>query len=192
MTDKPISIDDARQSLQAAKQAERQIFEARSYGRAAPYLILWGGIWIVGFLADGYASPGHLVSFWVPLSIVGGLASGAIARRQDAADPNRERRAKSSLTGFAIFFYAALWPVLLHSHNPNRFGVYAGTLTGAAYLLGGLWAAPLIGWLGLAVTGIFLCGLLVDPTLFPIYAAIFGGGGLIATGLLLRRKEPVG
>jgi hypothetical protein len=39
------------------------------------------------------------------------------------------------------------------------------------------------------VTAVFLAGLLVDPAIFPAYAALLGGGGLIAAGLLLRGKR---
>ncbi|WP_159732831.1 hypothetical protein [Methylosinus sp. Ce-a6] len=189
MIEQPVTVDDARRSLEAAERAEREIFQARSYVRAAPYLVLWGAIWILGFLLAAYAAPGD-ARMWPALSALGAVASLVIAWRQ-----NQRRRAdlrrglRTTATAFLIAFYAGLWPAVLLSHNPNRFGVYAGTVTGAAYLIAGLWAAPLILWLGLVVTGVFLAGLVVDPAIFPAYAALLGGGGLIAAGLLLRGKK---
>jgi len=51
----------------------------RGYGYAAPHLLLWGGVCIVGFLS-GYVFPAQANRIWVPLNMLGFTGSVLIAR----------------------------------------------------------------------------------------------------------------
>ncbi|TGD98940.1 hypothetical protein [Methylobacterium nonmethylotrophicum] len=86
--------------------------------------------------------------------------------------------------------YAALWAFILLSGHANALGIYAGTVTGFAYLIAGLWRGRLLAVLGGALTVLFLAGFAMPPTGFLLYAGLLGGGGLVAAGLLLARRDP--
>jgi hypothetical protein len=54
----------------------------------------------------------------------------------------------------------------------------------------GVWQGRIFSWLGLTLTALFLLGLPVAGSYFGLYAAIVGGGGLIAGGFYLIRQDP--
>ncbi|MEE7474950.1 hypothetical protein [Methylobacterium hispanicum] len=192
--DRPIGTDDsiaARTALDAAEDGERRILAAVTYGQAAPYLVLWGLVWLGGYTGT-YLAPRSSGSIWIAATVAGWLATGALVLIQTrggrgAALVLRMRYAASAivLTG-----YASLWAFLLGAPHPNAQGVYAGTVTGFAYLVAGLWRGRLLAGLGLAVTALFLIGLTLAPPVFQLYAGCVGGGGLIAAGLLLALRDP--
>jgi hypothetical protein len=181
---------EARQSLDAAAAAERRVSEAIMYGRFGPFLILWGIVWIAAFTGT-YLRPAHGLAIWLIASAIGWLGSFAIGFSWRRADSHRSmaERSRPWLTAIALFAYAWLWPVLLYSGNPNAVSIYAGTFTGFAYVLVGIWRGLWLTWLGLAVTALFMVGLVADPAWFKLYAALAGGGGLIVAGWLFQRQD---
>jgi hypothetical protein len=183
-----ISADEAREALKAAEQAEQRVGAALAYGRSAPYFIIWGVVWVGGYLASSFGAP-QPWPFWAVAIGSGWLASVWIGFRQRSRG-GKSLGSKGLWIALTINFYAILWAVLLTSHLPNARAAYPGTVVGAAYLMLGLIRAPLIAWLGAGVTAAFLLGLLLPPAHFAFYAAVVGGGGLIAAGLYFSKLEP--
>jgi len=187
------SSSEAQQSLDAATAAERRVVEAIGYGRAGPFLILWGIVWLIAFTA-AYLRPSQ--TGWICLvadavGILGTVGLGFhLHKRTASSRRSLADRARPWLTVAAFFAYAALWPLLLRSGHPHALSIYAGAMTGFAYVLVGLWLGRLMTWLGLAVTALFLVGLAADVSWFALYAAVAGGGGLMVAGWLFLRQDP--
>ncbi|MGY2050105.1 hypothetical protein [Methylobacterium sp. JK268] len=183
--------DDARLALAAAEDGERRLTDALIYGRVSPYLILWGLAWMAGFIST-FLLPDRIGTIWPTVTALGWAATSLLVLVQRRA--GRERRfglgARYGLSAVLMSAYAALWAFMLLSGHPNAPGIYAGTVTGFAYLVAGLWRGPLLAALGAGVTLLFLAGVVVPPSEFPLYAGLLGGGGLITAGLLLARRDP--
>ncbi|AMB45757.1 MULTISPECIES: hypothetical protein [Methylobacteriaceae] len=183
--------DHAHHSLRAAEDGERRLLAALVYGRAAPFLILWGLIWAAGFTSAVWA-PDHAAPAWSAVVALGWAATVALVLAQRRRDRERGFGAGARYGASAALMsaYAGLWAVVLLSGHPNAHGIYAGTVTGFAYLVAGLWRGRLLVGLGVAVTLLFAAGFAVPSPQFPLYAGLIGGGGLIAAGLVLARRDP--
>ena len=182
--------EDARNALRAAADGESRLRGAITYGGVAPFLVLWGAIWAVGF---GATRVGVRPAWAVWGSVVSlGWAGTALLTQMRAA--NREAGDSSALryalSAAVLSAHAVVWASILLSHQPNAIGVYAGTVTGCAYAVAGLWRGMLLLVLGVAVTALFLAGLAMSPPSFAVYAGVLGGGGLVAAGLVFRRLDP--
>ena len=104
--------------------------------------------------------------------------------------PGTSTASRYALSAALLSAHAVIWALLLLRHPPNALGAYAGTVTGCAYAIAGLWRGRLLALLGLAITALFLAGLPLPPAAFALCAGILGGGGLVAAGLLLSRMDP--
>ncbi|TNC16075.1 hypothetical protein FF100_02075 [Methylobacterium terricola] len=183
--------DDARLALAAADDGESRLLAAITYGRASPYLMLWGLAWMAGFVGT-FLAPERTGTIWLAVTALGWATTLLLALVQRRT--GRERRvglgARYSVSAMLMSAYAALWAFVLLSGHANAVGIYAGTVTGFAYLVAGLWRGPLLAVLGGALTALFLAGFAMPPTGFLLYAGLLGGGGLVAAGLLLARRDP--
>lgn len=190
-TNLPIDTrEQARHALDAAADGERRVLDAFTYGRAAPFFVLWGAVWAVGFIGTGL-QPEASVVIWTVSVAVGWLGTALLARVRTARDGQGQSMAsRYALSAALLSAHAVLWASVLLSHQPNALGVYAGSVTGCGYAIAGLWRGPLLVVLGLAITGLFTAGLLMPSPSFAIYAGVTGGGGLIAAGFLLGGRDP--
>ncbi|MFD6320489.1 hypothetical protein [Methylorubrum thiocyanatum] len=181
----------AREALAAASDGQHRMRSAITYGRAGPFLVVWGIVWLIGFTLQS-ALPERTAAIWLTVAVLGWVVTAGLTILQRQAD--RERGFSASLryplSAAVLSAYAALWQAVLLSQHPNAPAIYAGTVTGFAYLIGGLWRGPLLAGLGFCVTMLFLAGFLIAPPMFLLFAALVGGGGLIAAGLLLARRDP--
>ncbi len=179
-------------ALRRIDDAERRVRTAAYYGRVGRYLVLWGAVWFVGCGAS-FFQPDEPTTTWTTVTVLGWLATLVLVMRDRAsaqAGPSGVA-ARYAASAVALSLFAFGWVFLLTSASPTRYSVYAGTVVGCAYVIAGLWRGPALCWLGLAVTALFIAGLQLPADWFPLYAAVVGGGGLIGSGLLLSRQDPL-
>lgn len=183
--------DDARIAIAAADDGQRRLLTALFYGRISPYLVLWGIAWMVGFIGT-FLTPERSETIWSVVTALGWAVTILFVLVQRRVDAQRRLglRVCYILSAMLMSAFASLWAFVLLSGHPNATGIYAGTVTGFAYLVAGLWRGLLLATVGAGVTVLFLAGFTVSPTIFPLYAGLLGGGGLIAAGLLLARRDP--
>ncbi|AWN45278.1 hypothetical protein DK419_02180 [Methylobacterium terrae] len=183
--------DDARLALAAAQDGETRLLDALLYGRASPYLIIWGIAWMAGFVGT-FLVPERTGTIWSAITVLGWATTIllVLVRRRISREPRFGVGIRYSCSAMLMSAYAALWAFILLSGHANALGIYAGTVTGFAYLIAGLWRGPSLAVLGGSLTVSFLAGFAMPPTGFLLYAGLLGGGGLIAAGLLLARRDP--
>lgn len=180
-----ISPQQAADALKQAIAAEKRSAQAYRYQRFAPYLLLWGVVWIIGYGASDLI-PHRSGWIWLGL-ILGALAFSILARR--SAEPSRPKsiwRIALSFTTIWAFIastYAVMAPV-----SRMQQGAFPPLVVAFFYiLLGLLWTGPRLIIAGLAVGVLTLAGFFYLPQHFLLWEGFVGGGALILAGLWFRR-----
>lgn len=182
----PPGPDDA-----VAQLAYLQSLVAESRRQAArrwwPYLVLWGAVWIGGYLGAGGGDERRVAPWALALALgsVGSLALG-LRTRDDAPTPALLRQLQR-LSGILFVAALALQPVLLHRAGAGALDAYWPFQIGVLYAVNGVFLGrPLLGlgaWL-VAVAGVALA---LPAPFQAFWLAGAGGGALLLSGLLLRR-----
>jgi hypothetical protein len=181
-----ISPEQAAEALQQAAAAEKRSSQAYMYQRFAPYLFLWGAIWIVGYGATDLA-PRWSGWTWIGLILVALAISMAIGRNADPA-----RLGPRSNWRYALFFTAA-WAFFASTYaimapvSGMQQGAFPPLVVAFLYILLGLWTGPRLAIAGLAVGALTLGGFFYLPQHFLLWEAFVGGGALILAGIWFRR-----
>jgi hypothetical protein len=194
-----VSKNEARESL---AEIERIVdLTRRSIGRgcAAPLLILWGIIWVIGYSGTQFY-PRYAGFLWLGLITIGSAFSWVAGVRFQT--PVRSPSdAKIGFFWLILFGYAIVWLFLLggnslpkgeewlrrHPLQSQQISAYFATIPMFAYVVGGLWLGRFFIYLGLIVTALTLVGYMFLPDWFNLWMAITGGGSLIIAGLFIRK-----
>ena len=197
MNNSPLPAPTESEARAALAEIDRIVERTRqtiAYGNAAPLMIVWGLIWLVGLTASQF----DLGSFhfhrwlWAVLDLTGiGLSVFFGVYRQSPVKSPHGRRIGLSWLLLAVF--SCLWVMLLTDWHGDeltrdpavfrRFVAFWSTLAMFAYMVMGLWLGRFYFWLGLAVTVITLAGYWYLPGYFFLWMGLFGGGSLIAAGI---------
>jgi len=179
----PMTPNEAADALRDIEQTGRRSGEAFGYRYAAPYFIVWGVVWIVGYAGTdlfGKQAP------WIWLvAIACGAIGSALAGR---ARPSRtSTSAWKSIALVAIIFlfiyatYVVMWPV-----GERQQSAFVPLLAGAVYSGVGVFAG--VRWIiaGAAVAALTLAGFFLIHQHYDLWMAAVGGGGLVLAGLWMR------
>lgn len=181
-----ISPQQAAQALEEVGIAEKRSAQAYMYQRFAPYLFLWGVIWIVGYGASDLF-PRRAGWIWIALLMAALVASMAIGRHA-APDrlgiKNNWRYALSFIAIWAFFVatYAVMAPV-----SAMQQGAFPPLVVAFVYVLLGLWLGPRLLIAGLAVGALTLGGFFHLPQHFLLWEGFVAGGALFLAGFWFRR-----
>ncbi|HUW66035.1 MAG TPA: hypothetical protein VMW83_15340 [Spirochaetia bacterium] len=191
---------ETKEALEDVQYLKSLVVHARGHvAQMAWYLVVWGAVWLVGFLAQavGLLSGRHGGDLWAVLVAAGLIATAAVAFRQVrlAGCPMPFLVRLWLWSGLAVFGNGAAVLFLAHVMgflvvtNPWFWGYFSAVWVGAWYMPGGFLfgrGMTILGaWLVLLGLGIPLTGL--GSPAGPAIMGLLGGGALIATGLLARR-----
>jgi hypothetical protein len=183
-----VSAQEAQASLGLIEDAQAKWRKAIGASYASGLLILWGAVWIIGYVSLYFSNEMGGYAFMV-LDVVGIAGTVLIARRWPIKGP--EAKATSwSLTGLWLILalYAVIWMALFRPANGKEVGVFLCTLCMFGYVVIGLWfRSPFMIGLGLAVTGLALGGFYLLSPYFYLWVALTGGGAVLGTGFYIRR-----
>ena len=177
---------EAQSALKDIEKTENRT-AASQHGRAtAPYLIMWGIIWVIGYAVT--ASSPQLSWIW-PTLIIGGIIGSIIQSVLQSRTFGRGRefgwRYFGSFTVIGVFFVA--FASVMPPYTYNQMSAIFPLVIGVFYCFIGIWTK---GWrmlpLGLALIGLTTLGYFVAPGHFLYWMAVVGGGGLILGGLWMR------
>lgn len=180
----PLSPKEAAENLLDIEKMERRSSNAYGYEMAAPHLLLWGVIWVVGYGAS-YLNP-DTSWLWFVLVGVGTLASSVIGWRMNRARSEGGRDLRYLASALAIFlFIAALFQIT--PLNGMQVGAFFPILIALFYALVGIWSrGTRMVILSIALAALTLIGYFHLQPYFGLWMAIVGGGGLVLGGLWLR------
>ena len=152
-----------------------------------PFFLLWGVAWVIGYLSDLVVPSGV---GWIPVliaTVVGQFVLMARFSREATGQPPaalaKPLRDLNIVAGIGLLVFASLW-----IRSSAEAGAYFPLAIGTIYALNGAFfgrgAFVIGGWL----FGVGLVALVLPFSAASLWLAIAGGGGLVATGLLLRRQ----
>lgn len=151
-----------------------------------PFFLLWGLLWIVGYVGSIWWSHG----VWAGIAPVGILLSIVIGVRKKKEIPLPPLLKKLGWLMLILFIYTAFLfsQLLFITDNFQVINSFWPFHIGLLYVVAGIFAGRslvMIGcWLILAaVTGIW-----IPSPVQEIWLAVGGGGGLILTGMLMRKQ----
>jgi hypothetical protein len=186
-----ISTTEAEEALAEIHTMVQKTRRSISKSGAYAFLIVWGAVWLGGFLSSHFLSNETASHIWIGLDILGGLLSAGIGIRMN----RRIRSPSAASTGKRIAWF---W-LLLFLYGVAAIGV-AGPADGkqvamfiilfvmVGWIAMGLLLSFTSIWWGLAITALALIGYFFLPGIFYLWMAILGGGGMIALGLYIRNR----
>ncbi len=186
-----ITPDEAQQALAAIQTMAQKTRRALSSSGAYLFLIVWGAVWLVGFLGNQFLTSQHAGYLWFGLDIVGALLSWFIGARMG----RRVRSAGGSVSGkriawfwILLFLYVVAligvaWPV-----DVKQIAVFIVLVIMLGWLAMGLLLSITSIRLTLAITALTLVAYFAFPAYFHFIMAFLGGGGMIAFGIYIRNR----
>jgi hypothetical protein len=184
----PAEAEEALAAIQAMMQKTRR---AISSSGAYKFLILWGAIWMLGFLNSQFL-PSKIAGYvWMGLDILGGILSVIIGIRLNRGVRTSAPTASSkriALFWLLLFFYCVIavgvaWPI-----DGRQLAMLILLFVTIGWIAMGLLLSFASIWWGLALLGLSLIGYFLLPGIFYIWMAILGGGGMIALGIYVRNR----
>jgi hypothetical protein len=182
-----LSSKEAADSLSDVERAARRSAQAYGYSKASPHLILWGIIWVIGYVGTDLDTS-HANVIWTALTISGCAISTYIGYRAGPANSSGQKNLWRMLGLVAIIFifFSAIAVVFGHVSGAQM-GVIAPLTVGAIYASIGLWLGARFVLTGLGVIALTLGGYFLLREHFLMWMALVGGGGLILAGFWLRK-----
>ena len=184
----PSEAQEALAAIQAMVQKTRRFLSSSG---AYAFFIIWGAVWLVGFLANQFLSEEIVGYLWMGLDILGGLLSWIVGVRMSRS----VRSATGGVSGkriawfwillvlYMIALIAVTWPV-----DVKQIAVIIVLVLMIGWLAMGLLLSFFSVRLTLAITALALISYFLLPGYFHLLMAFLGGGGLIVLGLYIRSR----
>lgn len=177
---------EAQSALKDIEKTENRTAASQHARASAPFLIMWGVIWAVGYSVTA-AAPG-LSMVWLGLIMLGVAGSFAISWRQSrGAGQDQQHTARYFITFCIIGIFLAALISIVRPLDYNQVSAIFPLIIGLFYALLGIWTK---GWrmlpLGLALIGLTTFGYFAIPQSYLYWMAGVGGGGLILGGVWMR------
>lgn len=186
----PISPADAQSALRDVDATQARVHNAIAYHHAAPHLILWGVIWVIGYVASGLSSGSGSGLVWLALVILGAVGSFALGMRSYRASGGRSGSRHAAWTApvaaaMIFVFFLATFSVFQPS-GPAAYLLFPALVTGLIYTVLGMVRMHRMMVIGAAIMLLSYAGYLLFAPYLAFWIAAVGGGGLIVSGLWLR------
>lgn len=182
-----LTPSEAADALRDIESTGRRSGQAFGYRVAAPHLVIWGLVWVVGYGGTDIA-PERAGILWPAVIVLGTIASlvtgGVMARRLGGGrkrDGWRYGALVAIFWAFLIATYTILGPIA-----PRQQGAFVPLAIAAIYAGTGLWLGLRFVLLGIAVAALTTFGFYEIHQHFYLWMAAVGGGGLVLAGLWMR------
>ncbi|HEY2710283.1 MAG TPA: hypothetical protein VGI95_19755 [Caulobacteraceae bacterium] len=184
-----ISKDDAALALSEIDAAGGRLREVTAYAQAAPFLVIWGLVWMACDLTDQFAPAFGYRYGWTLGVVLGTLASTAVGvsmgrKKAQSANAGSWRYFASwlAIAGFIVSLFLVI-PVTSGREVHSVFGL----LFGFIYIVMGIWTGWRLVALGAALIALTLIGFYEIGHWYPLFMGLVSGGALLLGGLWLRR-----
>ncbi len=179
-----LSRDEAATSLKDIQRTQGRSAEAYGYASAAPFLILWGAIWFLGYGATDFGPP-YSNWVWPVLILIGLVASAVVGMRTKSG--NAKQGVRIMAMWLVMLAYASAVLAVMRPVNDNQVGAFFPLIVAFLYTMMGIWMGLRFVIAGVAIAALTLGGYFLLASHFSLWMAFVGGGTLIATGLWLRK-----
>lgn len=180
----PLSREQAEGALRDITQTERRSISAYGYKSTAPFLILWGVLWMVGYGSTDLTP--HISGLvWLGVTVVGTVGSALLGMRAGGGAP-RPFSWRIFFSWIAGLFFISAILVVLKPSDGAQIGAVIPLLVACGYVILGIWIGVRLAIAGIIIAALTLFGFYYLPQHFALWMAVVGGVTLIGTGLWLR------
>lgn len=186
-----ITPSEAEETLASIQKIMKKTRHSISSSGAYKFLILWGVIWVIGFLNSQFIHDDMAGNIWIGLDILGGILSAFIGMRL-----NRGIRSSSpSTTGkriglfwLILFLYCFLFILIASPIDSKQLAMFIILVVTLGWIAMGLLLSFVPVWWGLGIVAVACLGYFFLPGIFFLLMAILGGGGMIVLGFTIRDR----
>jgi len=186
-----ISPSEAEEALQAIQSMMNKTKKAISNSGAYNFLIVWGAVWLVGFLANHFFDAKTIGYTWMVLDILGGAISVILGIRMSRYVRSPSGRASGKRIAWfwlILFLYCFSMICVVSPVDGNQMAMIIILFVMIGWIAMGLLLSVASVWWGLGITALSLIGYYVLPEFFSLWMAFLGGGGMIFLGFYIRKK----
>lgn len=180
-----IEPQDAAASLTDVENIERRTREAVRYAYASTSQLLWGALIVIGYMIH-WARPETARISWLVILVLG-ILGGVVFRIRRARAKGRPADFRWVWGQLAVVAYGFLWTGLLSDSTTRQLIAVWPTFFMFWMVVFGVFFGRFFVILGLTVTALIAVGYLWAGDWFLPWMAVAAGGGLISSGLYLRR-----
>lgn len=180
-----LSPQDALAALNDVEAADARARVSQANRTGAPYLLIWGVIWVVGYVLSGVLPGAQIGWMWLGLSLAGVAATVLLPRRHAASRAFRTQTVAITTAAIWAFIAATYW--VMQPTEGAQYLVYPALMVGLVYTLMGSHRRSRIMWVGMAIFVLTVVGYAFLKPVLPFWLAAVGGGGLILGGLWMRQ-----
>jgi hypothetical protein len=176
-----LSPREAAEALQSIASTESRSATLHGYREAAPHLVLWGVLWVIGYGLT-HAMPTRAAAIWGMIVVLGLAADTLTMFRKDGRSAASCFVAiAATLAVFCIATFAIMAP------SGRQVAAFIPLVIAASYVTGGIWLGNRYIVAGIAVAVLTLGGFFLLREYFLLWMAVVGGGALLLAGLWLSR-----
>jgi hypothetical protein len=180
-----ISRDEAAQALGEIEAARSRVWETKSYGYAAPFLIIWGLVWMAADVTLQFEPKWTLT--WPIAALLGTVASVVAGMYLPRPKGDRVRGWRNMGVALVVVgFFIALLNVIPITSGAEIHSIF-GLVFGFLYMGAGLWMGWRLFALGAALAVLTLIGFFAVHAWYALYMGLVSGGALVLGGLWLRK-----
>ena len=182
---------DARQAAAALGDIEeivQRVRQSRTYDIASLMMILWGLLVFIGNIAT-FAWPRYGGYIWIGVNVAGVAGSFAVSVFQLPGTVGRSFDRRMAMAFLLFFGFGLLCSTVLGHFGPREMGAFWPIYFMLIYCIAGLWFGVAFVAIGLGITALTLIGyFFATDAAFLLWMAAVNGGGLILSGLWMRRS----
>lgn len=181
--------DEARQALEIVNQAMAQTRRAISRSGTGYFFLIWGFVWLAGFLGSELLASALAGYLWLALDVFGIVSSVIVGLRLGRRVRSPEGR-RSGLRSLALWLLLIVYGALLYwvAEPPaGRAVVFISLFVAFGYVVAGLSISVPLFLTGLGITVLTLLAWVFSPAYLGLSLAVVGGGGMIVVGLMMLR-----
>jgi hypothetical protein len=183
-----IDSKEASEALSEISEIVHRVRQSRIYDLASQIMIAAGVLVLAGNLAT-FASPRHGAYIWITINVLNVVVAAVIATR-GAKTTGLHAFDYRVFVAFALFYaFGVLCCNVLGHLGPREQGTFWPIYFMLFYCIAGLWFGRAFMVIGLAITVLTLIGYgFIGGAAFLLWMAAINGGGLILSGLWMRRS----
>jgi hypothetical protein len=183
-----ITRDAATQALGEIDAAAGRAAEFKTYARMAPFLMIWGLVWMVCDLLTQFAPQWGLAwPIGVGAGTVASIVMGFSLPRDGFTPAERAKGWRHMASWFLVIaFVIALFQVVPLTNVRETHSVF-GLVFGFIYVGMGLWTGWRMAALGAALIVLTFVGFFAIGHWYWLYMGLVSGGALLLGGLWLRK-----
>ncbi len=186
-----ISPAEAEDALNAIHVMMKKTRHALSDSGAYKFLVVWGVVWLLGFLGSHFLPAENASYSWLILDILGGILSAIIGIRmgRGVRSPSFTTTGKRIGTFWLLLFlYCAAAIAVITPIDGKQLAMIIILFVTIGWVAMGLLLSFASVWWGLALSVLALSAYFIFPSAFYLVMAFLGGGGMIALGLYIRSR----